>query len=130
MSDLHELNYPLEMIWGSSLERGFVFKDGSGDPIDLTGYTAEVHIRERIKSDEPLVSLSSESETDAGSGLEITADEGKVVLTITDQESDNLPGESRQERLVWDLKLTPANGDLSRVYFRESDFIVYPASTR
>ena len=130
MSDLHELKYPLSLVWGASLERGFVFKDTEGTPIDLTGYTAEVQIRERLDAEVPTLALSSVQATPAGSGLGIVPSEGKVWMRIAGDESDNLPGKTRPARLVWDIRLTPPGGEFPKTYFRGSDLIVYPASTR
>lgn len=52
----------------------------TGDPLDLTGYTARMQVRESTTSPSPLVSLTSAP----GGGITITPSTGTLALFIAD----------------------------------------------
>lgn len=55
------------------------YKDSEGEPIDLTGYTAKMQIRQTRNAEDPaLVDLTTEN-----GGIIITADEGLVTIIIS-----------------------------------------------
>ena len=55
MTTLCETKYPLCMIAGTTFSRTFVLRDSGGVPMDLTGYTAEIHIRGKVADDVELI---------------------------------------------------------------------------
>ena len=57
------------------------YKDNEGEPIDLTGYTAKMQIRQTKNSEDPaLVELTTEND-----GIVITAEEGLVTIFISSE---------------------------------------------
>lgn len=126
---IHELQYPLYLIAGTSLKRGFVFKDGDEMPLNLTGYSAEVDIRKRVGDKDAIFKLTSEGETEKGSKLEITPEEGRIDIRLTPEESEDFTLINKDQHLVWDIRVTDPYGD-AVVYFRGSPFVVKPVSTR
>ena len=60
-----EYNFTIEQ--GATLDRTFIYKDGDGDPLDLTGFTARMHLRSRASAATTL--------------LELTTTNGRIVIT-------------------------------------------------
>lgn len=87
---------------GSTLQRDLKYFDGAGDPVDLTGYTAAMQVRENYGSTATVLSLSSEGTAPAitlgttiGSGalaamIELTTNDF-VELWITNTTSSENP---------------------------------------
>ncbi|GAI44144.1 unnamed protein product, partial [marine sediment metagenome] len=87
-------------------------------PKDLTDYTAEMHIRERVEG--KLV-----KELVSGSGITITGAEGKIELELTPAQTSAL----QIIKGVYDLELTsPAPAKVTRLL--EGDITVKPEVTR
>lgn len=63
---------------GATYQKTLIWQDSTGTAIDLTGYTARMQIRENVKSDTTLVSLTS----DPSGGITITELEGKIEIEI------------------------------------------------
>lgn len=76
-------------------------------PVDLTGATVRSQFREKINSAEPILDLSSE----VGGGLVITPLEGKIEMTIADDQTEDL----KTYKGVWDMLITFANGEKFRI---------------
>ena len=121
MTTICETQYPMCMIAGTTFERILILKDSTGDPLDLAGYTAEIHIRAKVTDATPLIDCT----------VTVTPDEGKIDWTITPAETLALTAVQggRAVKGVWDLRLTNADGT-SYVYYPASEFTIYPASTR
>ena len=60
--------------WSQTLIYSSVDEEGNKVPVDLTGYTAKMQIRDKVGHLK--VSLTNED------GIEITPEEGKLVITI------------------------------------------------
>ncbi|GIH95353.1 hypothetical protein ACFFMN_23615 [Planobispora siamensis] len=56
-------------------------KNPDGTPLDLTGYSARMQVRESVTSPTPLLSLTSAP----GGGITITASDGRVELHVADE---------------------------------------------
>jgi len=85
---LHDFTY----YRGATDLRSVTWKDSNGNPVDLTGYTASMHIRDA--ADTVLASTSD------GITATITAASGLVVFTISDAKGRGLPvGNHRYD--VW-----------------------------
>lgn len=76
-------------------------------PVDLTGATVQSQFRERINSAVALLDLTSEP----GEGLVITPLEGKIVMTITDEQTKDL----KVYKGVWDMLITFPSGEKFRI---------------
>ena len=87
-------------------------------PIDLSGYSARLQVREAHYSTEPLVSLVS------GSGISISGSAGIINIEISPTvTSDLTPGTH-----VYDLEIESPGGVIDRLI--EGNFAVTPEVTR
>ena len=70
--------YDFEIEQGATLNKPFVWKDGTNAAVNLTGYAAKMQVRRSVASDELLMELST-----ANGGIVINGGEGKVTLTAS-----------------------------------------------
>lgn len=87
-------------------------------PIDLSGYSSRLQVRQAYYSTEPLLSLAS------GSGITIDGLEGTIDIYISNSDTSDLPPGSH----VYDLEIISPSSDVSRLI--EGTFIVTPEVTR
>lgn len=78
-----------------------------GDPIDLSGYTARMQIREFMSAPEPVVSLTS----GPGGGITITPDQGRIDVDIADETTAAYTWRYG----VYDLEIESPGGDTLRL---------------
>lgn len=97
-------NFTIEQ--GVTTAKSFVWKDSNGDVIDLTGYTARMQIREAFTSSSTILSATNQN-----GQLVITANQGKVTLTLTATETAALTFTTG----VYDLELVSASGTVTRL---------------
>ncbi len=83
-------------------------KRPTGPMVDLTGYTARMHIRPALESTTVLVNLSSAP----GGGIAITPLAGRLDIEISDVVTSGLAFEAA----VYDLELVQANGKVLRIF--------------
>jgi hypothetical protein len=83
-------------------------KNPTGPKLDLTGYSARMHIRPELESGTVLVSLSSAP----GGGMTITPLDGRIDIEINDSATSALSF----EKAVYDLELVQPNGVVLRIY--------------
>ena len=76
-------------------------------PVDLTGATVRSQFREKINSAVALLDLTSAP----GGGLVVTPLEGKIVMTITDEQTQDL----KVYKGVWDMLITFPSGEKFRI---------------
>ena len=86
--------YDLIVIQGQTVDFQFVLKDASDTVIPLSGYTAAASVRDN--AGDLVISMTAS----------ITAEEGLVVLSLTDTQTKTLPIGT----LYWDLALTSTSG--------------------
>jgi hypothetical protein len=67
---------------GATFERRVVYKDGNGQPVDLTNYEARMQLRPTVDSSTVYATLSSSRDAD-GTGLVMTPVSASVVLPRT-----------------------------------------------
>jgi len=92
---------PFQIDIGFTFQQSFVYKSGD-DPIDLTGYTAEMHIRAGIDDVTPLVELTS-----ANGRIILGGTAGTIELLIPHADTAPL---SPTKKAGFDLKLTSPTG--------------------
>lgn len=117
---------------GATFDRTITYRDGSGAVIDLTGYTARMHVREYAAGD-LIVALYSDVSQGASNGYailngssELTADgaNGNIRLFISAANTANLTTGS----LKYDLEIESPTGVVDRLI--EGKFNVVPEITR
>lgn len=94
--------YDFEVYQGDTLDKTFTWFDADSDPVDLTGYSARMHVRESVDA------------TDAV--LELSSDDGDIVLggsagTIQVVVSGDDMGDVEAATYRYDLELT-SSGDV------------------
>lgn len=70
--------YNIKIEQGATYRQEFIWKDASDTPVDVTGYTARMHIRGKITDDDTLVELTTEND-----GIILGTTDGKITLQIT-----------------------------------------------
>ncbi len=114
---------PLPVPWNISVKQGSTFatalyyKDDNGVAIDLTGYTAQMQVREE-NTNVVILDLTTTS------GITITAAEGKIDIAITAAQSAILEVQNAK----YDLLIKSSSGTVT--YLLEGDFVVTPRVTR
>jgi len=94
-------HYNLEIAQGANYEEFFNLKDSNGDPLNLTGYTANLQIRPYVSSDIVLLNASTENGLIFINGLL-----GRIELNFSSNDTDQLIYTDS----VYDLFLTDPNG--------------------
>lgn len=89
--------YNMTIRQGATFTRVFTRKDGNGDPIDLTGFTAHLQMRKHVDSATPFVELTSED----NGGITLGGAAGTIALNISAEDTSNIVINSG----VYDLKL-------------------------
>lgn len=88
-----------------------------GDPVDLTGYTAEMQAREKYSSPNAIFTLST------GDGSITLDNQGNIDLLIDSSDTENIVA----KEYVYDLELN-SGAEVYRII--EGKFIVTPEVTR
>lgn len=98
--------YDFEIIQGATFTQPFVWKDGDGDPVDLTGYAARMQVRKSVQAKDVL--------------LEATTANGRIVIyPLTGTFTLSLPA-AVTESLDWlcgryDIELVASDGFVVRI---------------
>lgn len=104
---------------GDDFSKAVPVLDQSGNPADITGYSASMQIRPTAGSSVTLLSLSSPS-----TGITLQSVPGVVTITITHAQTAAL----WPQPCVYDLTLTDPSGNVAR--FLTGDITITPAVTR
>jgi hypothetical protein len=97
--------YDFTILQGATFDRNFYYKDGNGDAIDLTDYTARMQIRNDY---DEIVELELTTENGR---LAITAAEGKIRMLLTATETAALSFIDAK----YDLELVYVDGTITRL---------------
>ena len=98
--------YNFELEQGTSLAKSVVWKDSTGSPVNLTGYSARLQVRENADSDEVLLELSTANQT-----IEITPLLGKITLHFSPVDTSG----AFWTKGKFDLELTSPSGFVTRI---------------
>jgi hypothetical protein len=90
---------------GADWERVVTARDGSGALIDLTGYSARMHVRKDVDASATLVELS----TDNGR-ITLGGPSGQITLRLPASVTSTI-----QRPGVYDIELTSPNGAITRL---------------
>lgn len=111
-------------IYNATIDQGatwtlqVVYKTDAGVPINLTGYTAALQVRQNYYDTTALISLTSPS-----GGIVITGATGTINITMTAQQTGSLD----EGFYVYDLEIT-SGGTVTRLI--QGQFTVSPEVTR
>lgn len=112
-------NYNITIEQGATFQFNLIWKDSSGNPIDLTGYTAKMQVRQRYSSEDAALTMSTEAGTIVLGGAAGT-------INITGPAVDTATITIKQG--VYDVELTSAGGIVTRLI--EGCVAVSPEVTR
>ena len=101
MADLYNMNIDAGIDYGVT----FTYKDATGNPVDLTNFTARMQFRRTIDND----TIEKEMTTESGH-LVITALTGVIDLAIPNDETTALSGV-----YFYDLELVSAANVVTRL---------------
>lgn len=103
MAAVQKIN--LKIPQGTTYVHEFNYVDGSGDPIDLTGYTARMQFREGVGS------ASYYYQALSGGDIEIDAVQGKLTLTIPSATCEGFS----LAKSVYDIEIIAPNTAVTRI---------------
>lgn len=93
--------YPIEFDGGSTLRRVITWKQSDNvTPVDLTGYTARMHVRPSVESTEVLLTCTTEN-----GRITLGGAAGTVTLLVDAETTADLAGTSAK----YDLELVSAD---------------------
>jgi hypothetical protein len=110
--------YNITLYQGATYQQQFTWKDQNNNPINLTGYTARMQIRESHDAASPFVTLST------GSGITLGGVAGTITLTISDSQTSAMT----QSSGVYDIELVSSLGTVTRLL--EGNVIISREVTR
>ena len=96
--------YDFEIEQGTDYDKPLVWKDGTGSPVNLVGYTARMQLRPSISSDTVLLDLTTEN-----GGITLGGVLGTITLHFTAAQTAALT-----EGGVYDLEMI-VGGNVTRL---------------
>jgi hypothetical protein len=99
--------YDILIEQGATFEFELVWKDGDGDEVNLTGYTARMQVRPTVESSVVLLSLTSA----AGGGITLGGATGAVTIRASATQTASIGARAA----VYDLELQAADGTVTRL---------------
>lgn len=104
---------------GATFSRLITWKSDSGTPIDITGYSGRMQVRQRFVSDTAVLSLTSPS-----SGISLGTTNGQITITVS---ASTMAGiDSGDYR--YDLEMVSSAGAVTRLL--QGTFTIRPEVTR
>lgn len=98
--------YDFDIEQGATLLKPIVWKDSSGTPVNLTGYTAKMQVRQSVASPDILLEMST-----ANSKIQLTPSTGTITLVFSAATTAAIAW----KRGKYDLELTSADGTVTRL---------------
>lgn len=98
--------YDLFIEQGANYRQVFRWKDSNDDPIDLTSYSARMHIRRTIDSKEPVLELTTDNGRITLGGVQ-----GTITLELTADETEGIQVTAG----VYDLELIAPDDFVTRI---------------
>lgn len=102
--NIDPIKYTLTCWQGKTFEKIFYFKDAQDNIIDLSGYTARMHVRPSVDSDTITIELTTENDR-----IVVNGEDGSVTLYIADEDSEDVSAATYK----YDLEIISGSG---RVY--------------
>jgi hypothetical protein len=98
-------NIDLTIYQGATFRQRFRWLAG-GVPVDLTGCTARMQVREDADAPDVLLELTTEND-----GITLGDDEGTVDLFVSDEDTAAIDWDGG----AWDLEIAHPGGDVTRL---------------
>lgn len=119
--------YTFRAYQGQTWEEAITINNPDGTPVDLTGYTARMHVRGEVSDATPILEL------DADNGRLLVSDptEGTLALLVDAEDMAELPLFFDVQVWVYDIEIvrtSPAPDYVRRVM--EGAVVCYPEVTR
>lgn len=111
--------YNITCEQGATFTRILTWKDSNGLPVNLSGYTARMHVRKDYESQIIVLELTTEN-----GRISIIPNIGRITLSVDDTTTSQLVPSS----YVYDLELVSSSGTVTRLV--EGAFVVKPEVTR
>jgi hypothetical protein len=92
---------------GATFRRVITWKDSAGVPINLTGYTAKMQVRERVGSSTVVLECST-----ANTRITLGGSAGTITIVAQDEVTVLL---TAMPKAVYDLELTSPGGEVTRL---------------
>lgn len=120
---MHDRKHDIDIDQGQTFEETVLYRDSSGNAVDLTGYTAKMQIRSAFGVGDADVDIST-TPNDDGS-ITIDAEAGKLTLLIKAAKTAELEAEYIG---VYDLVITAAD-TITKYRLLEGKATVVPGVT-
>lgn len=88
--------YDITIEQGATFQMNLTWKDSTGSPVNITGYTARMQVRENYEAESTLVSLTS-----TGGDIVLGGSLGTIAITIAASATQTL----QLDEAVYDLEL-------------------------
>lgn len=111
--------YNFTIYQGATFGRVLTWKDENATPIDLTGYTARMHIRSSVDDDTIIASLTTEN-----GGITLGGEDGTITLTMSAATTTAITADSG----LYDLELVNGGSAVTRLL--EGNVIISKEVTR
>lgn len=112
--------YNITADQGATFSRSITWKDSAKKAINITGYTARMHVRTDVSATTTTLEL-----TTANGRIAIVGATGQITLTVSATDMANVPS----GKYVYDLELVaPVTGVVNRVI--QGNFVVRAEVTR
>lgn len=113
--------YDITIEQGTTWTLTITWKDATGSPVDLTGYSARMQCRTSYEAPQALVELLS---TGAAPRITIAPQTGQLTLVLEETATRPLP----PGHAVYDLELVAPGGNVTRLL--EGSVFISPEVTR
>lgn len=105
---------------GATFSRSITWKDSAKKVINITGYTARMHVRTTVEAPTTVLELTTQNNR-----IVITGASGNITLTVSAQDMANVIS----DKYVYDLEIiAPVSGVVHRII--QGNFVVRPEVTR
>ena len=112
--------YNISADQGATLSRSITWKDSAKKVINITGYTARMHVR--TVAEAPTAALELTTENDR---IEIGGANGRITLTVAAEDMSEIAS----DKYVYDLEIVaPVSGVVHRII--QGNFVVRAEVTR
>lgn len=118
------LNLTLKIWQGQTFDFGFKLENDDGTPVDLTGYTAQMSMREDVTSPDVIRTWGT-----ADGHITIDGPNGTIAFDVSSAETYALPTGNDMVQWVYDMLITASTGDYAERPV-QGMVVVYPAVTR